>query len=99
VRSFIQPQHKEKTDTLTCSIPLVVSEGLRLYCEYLNGSPQGYVVGEVLRKAMKKDKGFNEWLAQRAPEPRSAARVTALPSPTTATLQTSVEPEPFKAAK
>jgi hypothetical protein len=72
---------------------------LRVYCEYLNGSPQGYVVGEVLRKAMKKDRGFNEWLAQRVPEPRSVASVTALPSLTTATLQTSVEPESFKGAK
>jgi hypothetical protein len=38
---------------------------LKDYCEFLQ-SPQSYVVTEVLRKALRKDKAFSSWRDQRS---------------------------------
>jgi hypothetical protein len=55
---------KQTEDELKLRIDSDVAAGLRDYCEFLQ-SPQNYVVTEVLRKALRKDKAFANWRAER----------------------------------
>ena len=65
MRSYIQPLHKPSEDDIKVKLPTDVLECLREYCEFLN-SPQSYVVTEIIRKALRRDKAFHTWREQRA---------------------------------
>ena len=64
MRTYIQPLKKQTEDELKLRVDSDVAAGLRDYCEFLQ-SPQNYVVTEVLRKALRKDKAFATWRAER----------------------------------
>jgi len=68
MRSYIQPLHKQVEDDIKVKLPTDVLECLREYCEFLN-SPQSYVVTEIIRKALRRDKAFHTWREQRSAEP------------------------------
>lgn len=85
MRTYIQPLKKSVEDEIKVRLDREVAEGLKEYCEFLQ-SPQSYVVTEVLRKALRKDKAFASWRDQRgdspsgenpAPSPRRSRRVSA----------------------
>lgn len=73
MRSFIQPLRKEKEDQVPVKMPESLAEELRLYTRYLD-SPRDYVVCEIVKKAFRKDKGFQEW---RRKQPELAGRVAS----------------------
>ena len=62
MRTYIQPLKKSTEDEIKVRVDHEVARGLRDYCEFLQ-SPQSYVVTEVLRKALRKDKAFTAWLS------------------------------------
>ncbi len=64
MRSYIQPLHKQVEDDIKVKLPTDVLECLREYCEFLS-SPQSYVVTEIVRKALRRDKAFHTWRSQR----------------------------------
>jgi hypothetical protein len=64
MRTYIQPLKKSTEDEIKVRVDHEVARGLRDYCEFLQ-SPQSYVVTEVLRKALRKDKAFTAWLSRR----------------------------------
>lgn len=64
MRSYIQPLHKQIEDDIKVKLPTDVLECLREYCEFLN-SPQSYVVTEIVRKALRRDRAFHTWREQR----------------------------------
>ena len=64
MRSYIQPLHKPTEDDIKVKLPTDVLECLREYCEFLN-SPQSYVITEIIRKALRRDKAFHTWRQQR----------------------------------
>ena len=64
MRTYIQPLKKSTEDEIKVRVDHDVARGLRDYCEFLQ-SPQSYVVTEVLRKALRKDKAFTAWLSRR----------------------------------
>ena len=64
MRTYIQPLKKLTEDEIKVRVDHEVARGLRDYCEFLQ-SPQSYVVTEVLRKALRKDKAFTAWLSRR----------------------------------
>ena len=69
MRTYIQPLKKSAEDEIKVRVDREVARGLKDYCEFLQ-SPQSYVVTEVLRKALRKDKAFTAWLSRRvASEP------------------------------
>ena len=71
MRTYIQPLKKSTEDEIKVRVEHEVARGLRDYCEFLQ-SPQSYVVTEVLRKALRKDKAFTAWLSRRDSNPASA---------------------------
>ena len=73
MRTYIQPLKKSAEDEIKVRVDRDVARGLKDYCEFLQ-SPQSYVVTEVLRKALRKDKAFTEWLSRRGSS-ESAANV------------------------
>ena len=85
MRTYIQPLKKSVEDEIKVRLDHEVAQGLKDYCEFLQ-SPQSYVVTEVLRKALRKDKAFVSWRDQRsdsaasdnsASTPRRSRRVSA----------------------
>ena len=64
MRTCIQPLKKSTEDEIKVRVDRDVARGLKDYCEFLQ-SPQSYVVTEVLRKALRKDKAFTDWLSRR----------------------------------
>ena len=64
MRTYIQPLKKSAEDEIKVRVDHEVARGLKDYCEFLQ-SPQSYVVTEVLRKALRKDKAFTAWLSRR----------------------------------
>lgn len=64
MRTYIQPLKKSTEDEIKVRVDHEVARGLRDYCEFLQ-SPQSYVVTEVLRKALRKDRAFTAWLSRR----------------------------------
>lgn len=64
MRSYIQPLEKRTEDELKVRLEHGVAEDLKQYCQFLD-SPQSYVVTEIIRKALRKDKAFHTWRAQR----------------------------------
>ena len=68
MRTYIQPLKKSVEDEIKVRLDHEVAQGLKDYCEFLQ-SPQSYVVTEVLRKALRKDKAFVSWRDQRADLP------------------------------
>ena len=64
MRTYIQPLKKSTEDEIKVRVDHEVARGLKDYCEFLQ-SPQSYVVTEVLRKALRKDKAFTAWLSRR----------------------------------
>lgn len=69
MRTYIQPLKRSAEDEIKVRVDRDVARGLKDYCEFLQ-SPQSYVVTEVLRKALRKDKAFTAWLSRRvAPDP------------------------------
>ena len=64
MRTYIQPLKKCVEDEIKVRLDHEVAQGLKDYCEFLQ-SPQSYVVTEVLRKALRKDKAFATWRDQR----------------------------------
>jgi hypothetical protein len=78
VRTYIQPLKKQSEDEMKVRVDRDVLQGLRDYCEFLQ-SPQSYVVTEVLRKALRKDKAFTAWRAQRNGSDNGAAKLAKSP--------------------
>jgi hypothetical protein len=64
MRTYIQPLKKSAEDEIKVRVDRDVARGLKDYCEFLQ-SPQSYVVTEVIRKALRKDKAFTAWLGRR----------------------------------
>ena len=75
MRSYIQPLHKQTEDDIKIKLPTDVLDCLREYCEFLS-SPQSYVVTEIIRKALRRDKAFHTWREHRVPPAPSEAPVT-----------------------
>jgi hypothetical protein len=89
MRTYIQPLKKSSEDEIKVRVDREVARGLKDYCEFLQ-SPQSYVVTEVLRKALRKDKAFTAWLGRRsvaevASEPPAKSRRLQAPEPTVQT--------------
>ena len=77
MRTYIQPLKKSVEDEIKVRLDHEVAQGLKDYCEFLQ-SPQSYVVTEVLRKALRKDKAFVSWRDQRGePVPAEHSAVAA----------------------
>jgi hypothetical protein len=73
MRTYIQPLKKSAEDEIKVRVDRDVARGLKDYCEFLQ-SPQSYVVTEVIRKALRKDKAFTAWLGRcGTPEPTAEA--------------------------
>ena len=68
MRSYIEPLHKQAEDEIKVKLPVDVLECLREYCEFLS-SPQSYVVTEIIRKALGRDKAFHSWRDERSTRP------------------------------
>ena len=86
MRSYIQPLHKQIEDEVKVKLPADVLDCLRQYCEFLS-SPQSYVVTEIIRKALRRDKAFHTWREQQmnsAPSEAAALKKTKRPSPQSA---------------
>ena len=86
MQTYIQPLKKSAEDEIKVRVDRDVARHLKEYCEFLQ-SPQSYVVTEVLRKALRKDKAFTAWLAGRGvPEapPEGASKSKRLQAPTRA---------------
>lgn len=85
MRTYIQPLKKSVEDEIKVRLDHDVAQGLKDYCEFLQ-SPQSYVVTEILRKTLRKDKAFVGWREQRSDStatdnsvslPRRSRRVSA----------------------
>jgi hypothetical protein len=84
MRTYIQPLKKSAEDEIKVRVDREVARGLKDYCEFLQ-SPQSYVVTEVIRKALRKDKEFTAWLSRRGPAEATAeapARSRKVQTPT-----------------
>jgi len=60
MQTFIKPKKKQEEEKIEIRIDADVLDSLRAYSQFLD-SPQGYVVSEILRKALRKDRAFAEW--------------------------------------
>lgn len=60
----IKPQNKLETEPLAVAIDKSVAADLKLYGEFVQ-SPRAYVVQELLRDVMRRDKDFQAFLAGR----------------------------------
>jgi hypothetical protein len=81
MRTYIQPLKRSAEDEIKVRVDRDVARGLKDYCEFLQ-SPQSYVVTEVLRKALRKDKAFTAWLSRRVasePAAETASKSKKLP--------------------
>lgn len=74
MQTYIQPLKKPAEGELKVRIDADILSGLEEYCQFLE-SPKGYVVTEVLRKALRKDKAFTLWRTGRDGSPISRSEV------------------------
>jgi hypothetical protein len=83
MKSYIPPQVKQTRERLEVKLERSLIEKLEHYCQYLD-SDRDYVIGCVLQKAFKKDKGFAEWLKSHDPARPVNAPVSPAPRRTVA---------------
>lgn len=57
---LIERQPKEKKETLSVAVDVEVLQDLDFYCEFLE-SNKGFVVQNVLKYVLDKDKEFQKW--------------------------------------
>jgi hypothetical protein len=58
--ALIKALQKIETETLSVSVEKSIIDDLKLYGEFIN-SPRPYVVQELLRDALRRDKDFQAW--------------------------------------
>lgn len=60
---LIQSQQKRSREAITVKLDKSVIEQLKLYAEFID-STQEHVVNEALALTFRKDKEFQDWIAQ-----------------------------------
>jgi hypothetical protein len=68
MKPYILKQTKLTRERVEAKLEAGLVKKLERYCEYLE-SDRDYVISQALEIALKKDKGFEEWLTQHPVEP------------------------------
>jgi hypothetical protein len=63
--SYIRKQPKQIRERVEAKLDVGLIQKLERYCAYLD-SDRDYVISQALEIALKKDRGFTEWLGSQA---------------------------------
>jgi hypothetical protein len=68
MKPYIPKQTKLTRERVEAKLEAGLAKKLERYCQYLE-SDRDYIISQALEIAFKKDKDFEEWLAQHPVEP------------------------------